>query len=225
MKILVIGDIHGRENWKEIISSNKDSVEKIVIMGDYFDPYESREITDMIRNFNEILDLKKAEPDKYILLLGNHDTHYFCPEACTSTRFSHSGARFYESLFKDNLKYLDYIWKYKNTIFSHAGISKGWFKTSFPGIEPEDAYTVIKSAGLENRDLHNVGWERGGHGYGGIFWADFQETTRSPLPGWNQVIAHSRTSDIVEYNKEYPDREKLYFCDCLEFGKYLILDL
>lgn len=225
MKILIIGDIHGRKNWKDIISSNKDQVEKIVIMGDYFDPYTDKKIPDMIENFNEILDLKKAEPEKYILLLGNHDTHYFCPYACESTRYSYAGAGFYEELFKKNLEYFDFIWKYGNTLFSHAGISKSWFTTAFPEADPKDAYSVIKSAGLDNRDLYTVGWERGGYGYGGPFWADYRETTRSPLPGWNQVIAHTRVENIIQYNKEYPEKEQLYFCDCLEFGKYLILDL
>lgn len=60
MKILVIPDVHGRTFWhvaKEII----DSVDKVVFLGDYLDPYYHENISklDTIANFKEILEFKK----------------------------------------------------------------------------------------------------------------------------------------------------------------------
>ena len=71
--ILVCGDIHGRRFWKEPCK-NLDKYDKVVFLGDYLDPYgfEGIEVEDAIENFKEILELKKNNMDKVVLLLGNH---------------------------------------------------------------------------------------------------------------------------------------------------------
>lgn len=70
MKIMIVPDTHGRDFWKQAIDSDAD---KIIFLGDYLDHYpdESTYYHD-IANFLEILDFKKNNPDKVILLLGNH---------------------------------------------------------------------------------------------------------------------------------------------------------
>lgn len=75
MKIIVLGDTHGRTTWKEIIEKEKD-YDKLIFLGDYFDTKEQISQKDQLSNFLEILQLKSAQPDKVILLLGNHDFHY-----------------------------------------------------------------------------------------------------------------------------------------------------
>lgn len=73
MKILVIPDVHCRKFWRQCIFDNIDKVEKVVFLGDYFDPYrESNLEDDPILMMENIIGLKKEEPGKYILLLGNH---------------------------------------------------------------------------------------------------------------------------------------------------------
>ena len=39
MKVLVIGDIHGRKFWRQIIADNISKVDKIIFLGDYLDHY------------------------------------------------------------------------------------------------------------------------------------------------------------------------------------------
>jgi len=39
MKIAAIGDVHGREIWKEIAEDASKNADKIVFLGDYIDPY------------------------------------------------------------------------------------------------------------------------------------------------------------------------------------------
>ena len=39
MKYILIGDIHGRTQWKKIVEKEKDA-DKFIFLGDYFDPYD-----------------------------------------------------------------------------------------------------------------------------------------------------------------------------------------
>lgn len=73
MNILVIPDVHLRKFWRQCISDNISKVDKVVFLGDYFDPYNEPDLEDdPISMMQNVIDLKKNEPNKYILLLGNH---------------------------------------------------------------------------------------------------------------------------------------------------------
>ena len=73
MVTLFIGDVHGRDLWKQAIESEHD---RVVFVGDYFDSYD---IPFSIQqyNFNEIIQFKRANPNKVTLLLGNHDMNLY----------------------------------------------------------------------------------------------------------------------------------------------------
>ena len=74
MRILAIGDIHGRDSWKDIINDNV--FDKVVFLGDYFDSREEISGAKQLYNFKEILQFKKYNIDKVVLLVGNHEFHY-----------------------------------------------------------------------------------------------------------------------------------------------------
>ena len=76
--ILIIPDIHGRNFWKKAVEENKDKVDKIILLGDYLDPYPWEGITrkEAISNFQEIIDFKSENRDKVVLFVGNHDLAY-----------------------------------------------------------------------------------------------------------------------------------------------------
>ena len=76
MKLIALGDIHGRSIWKDIVNLEKDA-NKIVFIGDYFDSHNSGYSGNrQIENFKDIIAFKEANPDKVITLTGNHDYHY-----------------------------------------------------------------------------------------------------------------------------------------------------
>ena len=74
MKILVLGDIHGRSFWKDAVEKHFDECDRIIFLGDYLDEYPDECITrnQSKENFKEIIDLKKKNKDKVVLTLGNH---------------------------------------------------------------------------------------------------------------------------------------------------------
>ena len=73
MKIIVNPDIHCRNFWEES-TKNVKKWDKIIFLGDYFDPYDFEKLTikNGIENFQKIIKIKQRYDDKIILLLGNH---------------------------------------------------------------------------------------------------------------------------------------------------------
>lgn len=73
MKIIVNPDVHGRHFWEESAKLINE-MDKIIFLGDYFDPYDFEKISvkEAIKNFKKILEFKKNNIDKVILLFGNH---------------------------------------------------------------------------------------------------------------------------------------------------------
>lgn len=68
--ILVIPDIHCRKFWRKAPFEDFD---KVVFLGDYFDPYPEKNLEDSpTAMLMDIITMKKEVPDKYILLVGNH---------------------------------------------------------------------------------------------------------------------------------------------------------
>ena len=70
MKVLILGDIHGRTIWKDIIE--KESPDKVIFLGDYVSTHDNISSETQIANLNDILDYKEANSSKVILLRGNH---------------------------------------------------------------------------------------------------------------------------------------------------------
>lgn len=130
-KIAICADIHGREFWK-IIKEHKDDFDKIVFLGDYLAPYPHEDITNKkaIEVFEEVIDFKKENPDKVILLFGNHDGSYLTKDIC-ECRTDHRNWNLINNIFTENIKLFDLAWEItvndKRYFFSHAGVRKEWF--------------------------------------------------------------------------------------------------
>ena len=124
MKTIVIGDIHGRPIWKDIIYKEKE-FDKIVFVGDYFDSIKYS-AQDQIDNFLNIIDFKQSiqEDQEVILLIGNHDLHYF-PEIGNSgvSGYQIEYAKDIEKIIYDHREHLQIAYQYGKYLFSHAGVS------------------------------------------------------------------------------------------------------
>jgi hypothetical protein len=145
MKVLVIGDVHGRKFWRQAIADNIDKVDKIIFLGDYLDPYQNEieenpelmeceyfgDSKNLLKMLEDIVSLKKNEPDKYILLTGNHTDSYIWSKFRAATRTDYKSWEKYHKFFSQNLEYFNLVWIENNTIFSHAGISEGWKNERF----------------------------------------------------------------------------------------------
>ena len=127
MKIVALGDTHGRDIWKKIVKVEED-FDKFIFVGDYFDTREDIDASTQIKNFKEILEFKKANPDKVILLIGNHDFHYL--KGCGET---YSGYQQYAAMDINEVLqpaltsgHLQICHVFDEYIFSHAGLTQTW---------------------------------------------------------------------------------------------------
>ena len=219
-KIIVVGDVHGEWSWERIVEKHPDG--KFVFLGDYCDPY-NQELAEenVVENLRRIIELKKGSPDNVVLLLGNHDIQYIYKEAEFCSRYMYPVAHEIGNLFKENIALFEKVHNFENILFTHAGITEEWFKTTFPNVESENAVSVIKES-YDKKSLFACGISRWGKElYGGIFWADRREF-ENPLDGWVQVVGHSRVSDILL--KQTGEQKVIIFCDCLMHGKYLSIE-
>ena len=130
MKLVAIGDIHGRDIWKQIIAQEQDA-DMFVFVGDYFDSFTVKGL-DQINNFLDIIEFKKTSKVPVVLLLGNHDYHYY-------PGIEDSGTSGYQTLMapsikaavNDNKEHLQVVFKFNEFVFSHAGLSSEWLDDTF----------------------------------------------------------------------------------------------
>lgn len=228
-RIIVIGDIHGRTSWETITARHGKC--RIVFTGDYCDPYD-KNISDeeVISNLENIINFKKDNPENVILLLGNHDTHYFCNEANRGGRFNRNLYAELMIMFKSDIGLFQYAYGYDDLLFTHAGVSRGWFLSEFNGRTDEDIAEQINNPGKFGNNAKAIfycGSERGGYDrYGGILWSGHRET-EDYLPGIMQIAGHNRVREIVmRKNDAGPEgkTEGIIYCDCLQNGTYLSID-
>ena len=205
-KILIIPDVHGRTFWESALKS--DDYEKIVFLGDYTDPYEMEGITnrEALMNFKSIIAIKQQDPEKVVLLLGNHDLHYYSGyyyELTGGVRYDPVSAVVLQRIFAKYHSFFQLAWETdwgnKHYLFSHAGVTQSWLKRNLELIRKPDARHLNRllhsNDGLES--LAQVGKMRwGNYPSGSIVWADIVELLESkPLPDTYQIVSHTMQMD------------------------------
>ena len=182
---LIIPDIHGRTFWKDAVSQYEDKVEKIIFLGDYLDPYPDEGITrkGAIRNFEEIIDYKINNSDKVVLLLGNHDLHYWSKEFHTRSRYDSSNAYHIIADFKTHRSLFELAHEEtigdKKYLFSHAGLMNSWVERNKKVIDEitTDSLTRLLYSANGVRTLTDISSYRSwfGEDSGSIVWSDVRE--------------------------------------------------
>lgn len=215
--MIIIADIHGRSFWKGVIKDRES--EKIIFLGDYLDPYLYEEefkglnldeiYEKTVTNFKEIIDLKKSNPDNVILLLGNHDCHYFLG-VDNSSRLDYLHFAQYRDIFNENTDLFQMAYEKniggKRFIFSHAGISKNWLDGHSLILKGWNDDNIVEwvNEKYKNRDRHFIGvlndishYRKGFDWYGSMIWADFQEYLKDEdmLIGDFQIFGHTQLRD------------------------------
>ncbi|WP_432713687.1 metallophosphoesterase, partial [Pedobacter sp.] len=111
MKIITIGDIHGRDFWNNVLQEQMDT---LVFIGDYFDSYnQAISAPKEIENFEKILNLKRDNPNMVKLLIGNHDFHYLYGIEDRYSRYQRSFAREISSVLESALDAMQMCYVYK----------------------------------------------------------------------------------------------------------------
>jgi len=130
MRTVVIGDTHGRSNWKLAIHQEKP--DRVIFIGDYFDSFELSGV-EQIDNFKQIIQYKEDNPQvEVVMLIGNHDHHYFPEVGYTGTSGYQSGiAPSITQVIDENRHHLQMAYGFGDYLFTHAGVSPVWMDKVF----------------------------------------------------------------------------------------------
>lgn len=140
-KTIVIGDIHGRDTWKQIVEANQDA-DKIIFVGDYFDSFNIPQLQ-QIENFAEILALKEKLGDKVVLLIGNHDFHYMY-RGETYSGFNPEHADIIHTILvrAHQEGFIQMAYLQDDLLFTHAGVTKTWCENAKVPINENIDYEI-----------------------------------------------------------------------------------
>lgn len=131
MKTVVIADVHGRDLWKQIVAQEIDA-DRFIFLGDYFDSFDISGLIQMA-NFKEIVEFKETSGKEVIMLIGNHDYHYFPEiEESSTSGYQYRMAPAIKQLIDENRKYLQVAYRIDEFVFTHAGISSEWLDDFVP---------------------------------------------------------------------------------------------
>jgi hypothetical protein len=229
MKIITIGDLHGSQAWKKV---NPELWDRIVFTGDYVDSFDYSD-EQILLNFREVILFKKNNPEKVVLLLGNHDLAYYFNglgrHGCSGFRRRMLPMLF--NIFQTEKDNFHAAFQVKKTLWTHAGVVQRWYdlfikNQILPGDE-NPAFTLNRLFQNYYHPLFHVSEMRGGlQEDGGIFWAHMTETLDDPLSGYHQIVGHTRTGNgIIKSKSGKPDTSVIYV-DCLESkNEFYELDL
>ena len=193
MKTLIFGDIHGRTQWYDIIM--KEQPDKIIFLGDYVSSHENISPEQQCSNLEDILNFKEENYDDVILLRGNHDLQHLNYYWAYCSGYERKVGEYMLSIKDRFLAYTQWVTIIDDIIFSHAGISKTWFKSLNLG-EPTKE-NILKINDLEPSELFAFTPERYSDYCGDSVtqpctWIRPTSLLLDCLDDWIQVVGHTR---------------------------------
>lgn len=208
MKTIILGDIHGRNQWQSIIEIEKP--DRIIFLGDYVSTHEQITSDQQIKNLDDILCYKEAHIDDVILLRGNHDyQHLGYNWACCSGYDKNVNKWMYEN--KDRfLKLTQNVFIEDNIIYSHAGVSSEWLENVAKIKYPE----LINDLEVDEKFGF---WPCKLSDYYGISptqpptWIRPQTLQEYAIKGYTQIVGHTRPDDIICIKSDNGD--DIWLCD------------
>ena len=249
-KTIIISDVHGRDQWKQIVAQEKDA-DTVVFLGDYFDSFDISAVEQM-HIFKEIVEFKETSftnagtddqhKTRVIMLIGNHDYHYF-PEITDSSTSGYQTrmAMVIKQLIGENREHLEVAHRIGEFVFSHAGISSEWLDDFVPSWTPDTmvdqindtfkytpanlCYRSYKITDIENGTVIGSGGY-GNETYQGPMWirpkALMEANKKTLRKKIIQVVGHTYQNEIDKQGKATGGR--YYFVDVQETSQeYMII--
>jgi len=221
MKTVVIGDTHAHYAWREVLKT-EDDWGRVIFLGDYFDTFQNKTAASQLGVFKDIVSLIDKHPDReVVLLIGNHDIHYF-PEIATqaTSGFSYSTRAIvspYLDLVRSKLKV---AYSFDDFIFSHAGISSEFMDRRFKDWSPKLAVGLVNS--LHLKELLFCGYDPyGDDTYQTPIWIRPASLIRAnkerEISKYKQVVGHTNMKKPLK-------SDNYYFLDCMGGGYYGVIE-
>ena len=221
-KRIVIGDLHGRYGYLKDIYEHEDP-DEVILLGDYFDSWDIWP-EDQEESYQKTLELRQEHLSKgrgsWIMLLGNHDTHYLpmWPGRCSGwsqdTEFRVQ-SKLNRGLNDGTLR-MAWVDTDIRTIYSHAGLSQAWYEKWLSGslgnIETVtfDAFRFVGADPYGDDPRNSPLWIRPGS----LMGDPYQDESGHI---WDQVFGHTESMSPAAWSKTGKDDEigEFWCIDCL----------
>lgn len=198
MTQIIIGDIHGRTVWKDIVDKYPDA-DRVIFIGDYVDTHENITGEQQLANLQDIIAYKRGNPLKVILLVGNHDYQYWpgSPDIGQYSGFQRKMLSNFEKLFKDNEKLFQICFEDEyRTVYSHAGFTKSFVEKKLGHFDVEHINDIWryspKSFCFYNGDYSGCGDDI----RQSCIWVRPQSLYRDSIPKF-QIVGHTTVKKII----------------------------
>lgn len=205
-----MGELSNTTNWRKM---NLDDYDRVIWLGNIFVSSSNKvNLADMKtvrRNTIELLQLRRTNPAKHVLLLGKDDLSLLFPET-----YGNSGAitnmpvgdrnaaigmcRSYVHLFK-------FFHSEKDTLFSYAGITKRWYNSILPyavklggaGLTTDKRIDTILNRGMLMKSFRDaITQDFGADDEIGPYWMDWETLKKHHIKGLNQIVGYELTKKI-----------------------------
>ena len=218
MKIVVLGDIHGRKVWKRIIA--KEQPDQVIFLGDYVSSHEGVSESDQVSNLLEIIRFKDHHPET-ILLRGNHDMQHLGYDWAQCSGYFPWVAELMADLKEEFLANTQWIHVMGNTVFSHAGISTKWLKHNGVSLDDINALEPTELFGFSLLDMEDI---YGTSPFQPPTWIRPMTLVDVMIPGYDQVVGHTEVEHCFNVKDSNEIPHNLWLCDALEHGSYLVIE-
>ena len=218
MKIIVLGDIHGRTGWKKII--DKEQPDQVIFLGDYVSPHDCVSESDQVSNLLEIMRFKDHHPET-IMLRGNHDMQHLDYDWAQCSGYFQRVAELMVDLKEEFLEKTQWIHVMGNTVFSHAGISRKWLAANKLTLDGINASPPSEPFGFNLSDSWDV------YGTSPLqppTWIRPKTLVNVMIPGYDQVVGHTEVEHCFNVKDSNEIPHNLWLCDALDNGSYLVIE-
>ena len=236
MKILSVGDLHGKNIWQNIDAPRYDLV---YFTGDLYDAFEYT-LNEIHENALALVQWAREQGNVFFCI-GNHDAHYFkwqTPVHRMVRGSGYSANQLYKAyhLYIENIELFKLAYQQENYLWTHAEISQAGYthhfarkvndiQKSFDDVN-NLADALNKLWNLNDPAIFAVPLSRGGDDtYGGPLWASREDTIGGPLSGYHQIVGHTSSNDII--HKELNPDTSITYIDCLNYqiGKFYEINI
>lgn len=196
--LLVIGDVHGVDMWKQYVEEHYQPGMQIVFLGDYVDSFCVHP-ENIIKNMKEVFKFARENRDHVHLCVGNHDFHYMYPNNQRYSGFNYVYADTYKDIFDANKDLLDiaYVFDFGGVKYlcSHAGVTKDFLKEH--DIELPELWNLWKENPFAFN--HQPGSIFGDDTYQSPLWIRPRSLSENAVDGWTQIVGHTWHSFVADY--------------------------
>lgn len=223
LKILVLGDSHGTEYW---LNHDFSKYDKIISLGDWYDNFNNDWTkVDQIKNQEKFLELQRKEPDKFIMLMGNHSFHYLDLNEEYSGKQTHKQYDIHEFL-EEHLKEFRLVYQLDNILFSHAGVSSIWCEDyQLKDIETINSLLWNKIYGALSFYPYDTSWT-GRNSHQSCIWIRPEALCMYPWENYTQIVGHtSNLGPNGVMRIKMKNNKSLFIVDNKEHTAYLELEI